>query len=381
LDIVLKQISNRPHAFFKSTKDYRYHTQTISTSGTGFIITDDGYVVTNCHVVDESGSFIRRKFILSAFQQVTQTNINALEAAWGVKFTDQQKELLYSSFENIYSSIQSIFLENFKKVILVTYATDTANNHASSKTTLARVIKKGQSMPGKDVAILKLEPGKDFPTLNLANITMPRIGDRVYVFGYPDVVARNQYLETESILEPSLTTGIVSGIRKTITGWNVMQMDAEINHGNSGGPVCDEKGNVIGVATFGSIDYGSGTLAAGMNFSIPVNIIKDFIDSSGIKAAQGRVTILYNKAMEDYDNEEYRDAINKLKKVHAVNPLFPGVSFYINDSNEKIERGLDNTEKNVRFGIILAGLVIFLVLVYFVIKARKKNNRVLTNSH
>jgi len=362
LDIVLQEISNRPSVFFKNTSDYRYHTQSITTAGTGFIISDNGYLITNCHVVDEAGNYIRRKFILSAFQQVTESNIAALEAAWAVNFSDAQKELLYNTFVKVYSSIQSILLENLKKNIYVIYATDTINGHTSSRVTLARLIKKGQSMPGKDVAVLKIESSKSLPTVALADITLPRIGDRVYVFGYPDPVTSNEYLSAESVLEPSLTTGIVSGIRKTTTGWNVVQMDAAINHGNSGGPVCNENGNVIGIATFGSIEYGSGRLAAGMNFSLPVSIVKDFLDSLKIIPKSGKATMLFNEAMNDYDREEYRDAIKKIKKLQKLNPAFPGLSYYLSDCDTRIKSGQDKTEKKIRLGLVVGGLFILLVI-------------------
>ncbi|TAL43000.1 MAG: serine protease [Chitinophagaceae bacterium] len=378
LDIVLKEFSNRPTVFFKNTADYRRHTQTITTSGTGFFITDDGYLVTNSHVVDEEANYIHRKFILSAFRQVTESNIKALEAAWVVTFSDQQKELLYNTFAKVYSSIQSILLENQQKNIYVLYASDTLNRQSAARTAIATLVKKGQSMPGKDVAILKIEVSKLLPTLQVAGISLPRIGDRIYVYGYPDPVTRNEYLSAESVLEPSLTAGIVSGIRKTVNGWNVVQMDAEINHGNSGGPVCNEDGDVIGIATFGSIESGSGTLAAGMNFSLPVNILKEFLDSLKIVPVQGRASLLFNKAMDDYDNEEYKDAVKKLNRLQKLNPLFPGLSSYLSDCQLKIDMGMDKTEKKIKFWMVLIGIaVLFFGLAWLrrILRKRKMKHK------
>ena len=361
LDIVLAAFSNKPSRFFKNTSDYRRHSQHITTSGTGFFISEDGIVVTNCHVVDEAGDVIRRKFILSAFRQVTESNINALQAAWSVTFSDEQKELLYSTFAKVYSSIQSILLENFQKNIYVVYATDTSGTQPTSKTAIARLVSKGQSMPGKDVAILKIENRQPLPALRLADSLLPRIGDGIFVFGYPDPVSRNEYLSAESILEPSLTTGIVSGIRETRNKWYVVQMDADINHGNSGGPVCNEKGEVIGIATFGSIESNSGTLAAGLNFSIPVNILLQFLDSAGIYPKQGRVSKLYNRTMDDYDKEEYRSALKKLHRLQKMNSSFPGLSFYIRDCKMKIEKGMDKTEQKIKLWLLVAGLLVLTV--------------------
>ena len=361
LDIVLARFSNRPSRFFRNTADYRRHSQNVNVSGTGFFITEDGIVITNCHVVDESSEKIRNKFILSAFRQVTESNINALQAAWSVSFSDEQKELLYNTFAKVYSSIQSILLENFQKRIYVIYSADTAGHQTPTKTAIGRLIAKGQPMPGKDVAILKIENRQLLPALRLSQNILPRIGDRVFVFGYPDPVTRNEYLAGESLLEPSLTTGIVSGIRKTTNGWNVVQMDAEINHGNSGGPVCNEEGEVIGIATFGSIEYNTGALAAGMNFSIPVNVVSEFLDSAGIQPQQGKLSKMYSRAMHDYDKGEYRAALKKLIRIQKINSSFPGLSSYMNDCRIKIETGMDKTEQKVKLWLLVAGMIILMI--------------------
>lgn len=360
LDIVLARFSNRPSRFFNNTADYRRHSQSVTVSGTGFFITEDGFVITNCHVVDESNEKIRNKFILSAFRQVTESNIIELQEAWSVTFSDAQKELLYNTFAKVYSSIQSILLENFQKTIYVIYSSDTSGNQPPTKTAIGRLIAKGSPMPGKDVAVLKIENRQPLPALRLSENILPRIGDRVFVYGYPEPVTRNEYLSVESLLEPSLTTGIVSGLRKTTNGWNVVQMDADINRGNSGGPVCNEKGEVIGIATFGSIEYSTGALAAGMNFSIPVNILSEFFDAASIQPGQGKLSKLFNRVMNDYDDEEYRAALSKLKKIQKINPSFPGLSVYINDCRFKIEKGMDKTEQKLKLWLLVGGLIILM---------------------
>lgn len=373
LDIVLTQFSNRPSVFFKSTRDYRRHSQSITTSGTGFFISEDGYLITNCHVIDESDDNVRRQFILSAFKQVTQSNISAIEDAWAVNFTDEQKDQLSHTFAKIYSSIKSILLENFQKKIYSVYGSDTASGHAPSITKVARVVIKGQSMPGKDIAVLKIDSKQPLPMLRLAHGLLPRIGDRVYVFGYPDPVSRHEYISIESTLEPSLTTGIVSGIRKTINDWSVVQMDAAVNHGNSGGPVCNENGEVIGIATFGSIESRTGTLAAGMNFSIPVAILKQFLDSAGITTAPGKLNELYESAMTAYDKHEFRNSLKSLRKIQKLSPNFPSISAYMLDTETKIDLGLDKTEQKLKiWGIMIGLFALLLTILWFRRFSRRK---------
>ena len=138
-------------------------------------------------------------------------------------------------------------------------------------------------------------------------------------------------------------------------------MDADINHGNSGGPVCNEKGEVIGIATFGSIESRTGALAAGMNFSIPVNVLLQFLDSAGIYPKQGRLSKLYNRIMDDYDNEEYRSALKKLQRLEKLNSSFPGISYYMNDCKIKIESGMDKTEQKIKLWLMVAGLLVLTI--------------------
>jgi S1-C subfamily serine protease len=123
-------------------------------------------------------------------------------------------------------------------------------------------------MPGKDVALLKVDSVQQLPTLLLSNDGIPRIGEQVLVYGYPEPVTANAFLARENNIEPTLTTGIVSAIKKSLGGWPVIQMDAVITHGSSGSPVCNNKGEVIGLASFGSLEQKTGGLVSGFNFAI-----------------------------------------------------------------------------------------------------------------
>ena len=105
LDIVLREMNNRPARFFQTTFDYIKQPEQITASGTGFFITGDGYVATNCHLIDRDDAFIRRQFILTAFRQITEASIAALESSWATRFTDQQRSLLYDTYASVYSRL------------------------------------------------------------------------------------------------------------------------------------------------------------------------------------------------------------------------------------------------------------------------------------
>jgi hypothetical protein len=88
-----------------------------------------------------------------------------------------------------------------------------------------------------DAAVLKIE-GEGFPTIPLGESETLRQGQEILVMGFPGGVG---------IEEVSVTRGIVGAVR---AGW--VQIDATMLPGNSGGPVLDRRGRVVGLATFGT---------------------------------------------------------------------------------------------------------------------------------
>lgn len=115
-----------------------------------------------------------------------------------------------------------------------------------------------------DVAVLKVE-GENLPTVQLGSSDSARVGDRVVAIGYP--------LESDTA---SLTVGYVSAKDQVISTdgsvSNMLQTDAAINSGNSGGPLFNENGEVIGITTAKFSGYSStGVSIEGMGFAIPMD--------------------------------------------------------------------------------------------------------------
>jgi serine protease Do len=336
LDIVLREMSNRPERFFETTFDYIKQPEQITASGSGFFFTSDGYVATNCHLIDRDDNFIRRQFILAAFRQITEASIAALENAWATHFTEQQRSLLYNTYTSVYSRLFSMILYDVKRNIYVVYRSGSADHHSDTVKKPAAIVIKGQPMPGKDIAILKVQVTAAMPVLTLASPDLPEVGEELYVYGYPGPVTNNDFVSAESAIEPTLTTGIISAIKKSVGGWPLIQMDANINHGSSGGPVCNDKGEVVGLTTFGSLENNGG-LAAGLNFAVPVSILDEFIDSAGIRPTPSPLTDLFARALGYYEQRQYRSALREFEKVRRANPQYPGIETYIADCVKKID--------------------------------------------
>ena len=101
---------------------------------------------------------------------------------------------------------------------------------------------------GKDVAVVKIEV-KNAPTLMLGDSDAMEVGDRLYVIGYP-AAGDSPVLDQKSELEPTTNDGHVSAKKTAADGAPILQTNASTTHGNSGGPVLNEKGEVIGLLTF-----------------------------------------------------------------------------------------------------------------------------------
>src|SRR5262245_11842863 len=162
------------------------------SAGSGFIITDDGYILTNNHVVQGAKKL-----------QVT--------------------------------------LDNGEKYEATVVGTD----------------------PMIDLGLIKIDAkGKKLPTLPLGDSDGLKIGHWVMAIGNP------------LGLERTVTVGIVSGKKRQVPIGdtvpalaNFIQTDAAINFGNSGGPLLDGRGRVVGISTA----IFRGELAEGIGFAIPIN--------------------------------------------------------------------------------------------------------------
>ncbi|MFI5129786.1 MAG: S1C family serine protease [Chitinophagales bacterium] len=366
LDIVVKALYRNPFRFFSATTEYLRQQHRIVSEGTGFFITGDGYFLTNCHVIDRDSAFIRQKFIQSTFQEVTDANISALQLSWAMTLTGEQRNLLYNSYSLIYSQVSSMILFNLKKDIYIIYRADNGDDKAFRIKKQAILVIKGKAMPGKDVAILKLEDVKDLPTLRVTVDSVVRVGERVLVYGYPEPATSNVFLAAESTSDPTLTVGIISAIKQSIGGWPVIQMDAMISHGSSGSPVCNEEGEVIGLATFGSLEQNTGTLASGYNFAIPVSVIKSYLDSAQVLPKQSLASALYNEGLNFFYEAFYNKALKRFDDVKKLNSNYPQLDYYETLCRNKIVAGEDKEsfmQKNffriMAFILFIGGVYIF----------------------
>ncbi len=132
-------------------------------------------------------------------------------------------------------------------------------------TVQAKLLGKGVSF---DLAILKIDVDHPLPAIRVGDSDKVRVGDRVIVVGNP------------LGLTSTVTSGIVSALHRDLSGTpydQYIQTDAAINHGNSGGPLFNMNGEVIGISNqIFSDSPSSGSI--GLGFAIPSNDLKFLVE-------------------------------------------------------------------------------------------------------
>ena len=183
------------------TQGYFMQTQEVEGIGSGFIINEEGYILTNYHVIQGA-------------QEISVTLSNDV-------------------------------------------------------TTTAQVVNYDEN---QDVAMIKItDENVEIPaTVELGDSDALQPGEEVITIGTP--------LSTE--LSSTVTKGIISATSRSVAvesgvTMNLIQTDAAINAGNSGGPLVNTKGEVVGINS----SKISGEAVEGIGFSIPINDIKDKIES------------------------------------------------------------------------------------------------------
>jgi S1-C subfamily serine protease len=132
--------------------------------------------------------------------------------------------------------------------------------------------------PFTDLALLQLAPERTYPALPLGDSNLLRAGEIVLAVGAPFGLSR------------TVTTGIVSALGRTLVGpkgrtiEGVIQTDAQLNPGNSGGPLLDVEGRVVGINT--AMHPGG----SGLCFSVPSNTARFVVEEI---LAHGRVRRAY----------------------------------------------------------------------------------------
>ncbi|MGE5564519.1 MAG: Do family serine endopeptidase [Bacillota bacterium] len=172
----------------------------------------------------------------------------------------------------------------------------------------ARIVGRDET---SDLALLKID-GRNLPFVQWGDSTKARVGDWVIAIGDPYGVGS------------TVTAGIISALHRGITGVGAydryIQTDAAINMGNSGGPMFDLNGNVIGINSALISPNGA---SVGIGLAIPAELARPVIDAlmHGQRPQRGYIGV----ALQSIDEDSMADAFGVPKgRGEVVRTVVPG---------------------------------------------------------
>jgi serine protease Do len=315
-------------------------------TGSGFIVHPDGYIATNGHVVtqyyDMNQSRLAREFLERAVAQACGPALAMVpDGARKIRLraiaadpVNRGKVQLFKRLQ-VHLSTGEIYAAEIKA-----YSPAIKPEEALSASTSASAGPKLEpERSGKDVALLKID-AHDLPTVRLAPSSANlRLGELVFVLGYPGVVLNHDFLSRQSQLEASVTVGRVSGFKIDLTNRRVIQTDASITWGNSGGPAFNLQGEVIGVATFISTTNEGDQAIQGFNFLIPVDSVREFAGQIGVVPEPDTLFMReWSQGVKAYFAGEYRRSLAHTDAATRIMAGFPDIDRLRADAQMQLDR-------------------------------------------
>lgn len=296
-------------SFSRNNKTYELSAGSL---GSGFFVNPNGYIVTNAHVTlaTQNPEECEKLLYNSYVQQIAQD----YQAAPQEVYNDEK---VFAEFK------QSLEYKPINNVIL-----------ANGKRLPFEVKQAGKPVgEGKDVSIIKVET-KNAPVLKLGNSDEVKDSDPIKAFGYPGS-ADSDVLNENSLYKATTSSGEISSTtKKTQEGSPVLQINASVTHGSSGGPVVNREGEVIGIVTFGGNPV-NGQENFNSAFAVPSNTIMEFVKQAGITNEEGLVNQIYREGLQLYNQGQYNQAMEKFEQVKRLFPEHSQIDELIQESQEK----------------------------------------------
>lgn len=167
-----------------------------------------------------------------------------------------------------------------------------------------------------DIAILGVENIKLEP-LKVGDISKIKVGDDIYAIGTP------------KSLDYTLTKGVISSKKRSMGLHSYIQIDAAINSGNSGGPLLNNEGEVIGVNSMKVSD------AEGIGLAISISDVTDFIAGNEIKINEdnnvdGTINPHEETKQKKYNSDENYEEISKNTEMTIFLGIALAISVFLN---------------------------------------------------
>lgn len=285
-------------------------------TGSGFIIHPDGYITTNAHVVSLETiktSLASESALAAIFENALLLNEEEMQ-----QFLDDEDGKNFSREIIRYIIDQGTFDLKREVAVLRPGAKETKIQDLLASGFPATLVAVNDRFldDERDVALLKIEE-HDLPALSLGGADDLVVGKKVFILGFPSTAEINQKDPSEA----TFTRGVVSAIRASEDGQlKIFQTDAKVSQGSSGGPLFNERGEVLGIVTFQTDEL---SRAAGDNFAfaLPVDIVSAQALEARILPEEGVYGYALKNGLAAFSDKHCDVALNffnDTKKTHGA---------------------------------------------------------------
>ncbi|HEY8885880.1 MAG TPA: trypsin-like peptidase domain-containing protein [Candidatus Microsaccharimonas sp.] len=372
-----------------------------AASGSGFFVSQDGYLVTNGHVASTTPLDLVITDALSQYVNKGETKyLDYLLSLTALKNSDfptgsTPTQVVGIMVDAIYKLDATRFtatndVENLlvqvtpKNPDITALLQDTKDRtaYASADTSVlkAKLVAANyrandgyDGFKASDVAIIKVS-GENFPIVKLGSISTAAQGSDLSILGYPGNASDNGIVDSTSS-EATLTTGKVSSIKNASgSDKKLIETDTTIGHGNSGGPALADNGEVVGIATYTADGSGEGNGV--FNYIRDIKDLTDLASARNISFDTNSATqAAWQEGITNYYTSHYSKALKNFAVVEKLYPNDSKVASFTASAQKNIADGKDVVD----FPLIPVIIVAVVVLagigfgLFFIVRHHKKH--------
>lgn len=245
-----------------------------------------------------------------------------------------------------------------------------------------RALSQGLSLK-PDLALGKVSSSLKVVPLPIKEESSYSPGAKITVIGYPGLIETSNILSVKNTY-PTVTKGTISGVKNAAgANFKIVQINAAVAHGNSGGPVIDDTGKVVGVLTY---SFSAGTQdAADLAGAVDIQEVRSILDGQHVSYNKSALTTKVLEAVSEYKKSHFKNAKKILEEVKQHNPTY--FSYVLDPVLSKlqlyIDQGLDKSGFSLSpdmFGKyllpVVGGLILIgLGIVFIKVLPKKKSNQ------
>ena len=287
--------------------------------GTGFCVNPDtGHIVTAGHMVEISAADFKYDLI---WTYLTDTYGSQLDG-----WTDDDWNWAYEN-----TKVEGYDGGDYDMEVFVQFNTANAgvpDNPSDIDTFIRAELIDYSGWEQRDIAIVKIQPqtGRALSSVIVGDSSSVEIQDALTIIGYPWTSDIGQ----QNVLNPTITNGNLSG-KIMLAGTEVMQIQGSAREGNSGGPVLNQDGEVIGILTMGT-DYTN-------NYLRPSNDVMEMLNRNGVTNKLGIIDEEFKQGLVNYRLKHFSKAIEHFNAVLNLNQRHLQAQEYRSKSQEAINKG------------------------------------------